>query len=149
MINAVHIKESDIELCKEYSNEPEKLRAIITDDSFKWSCRQTGGDSNKYGSFYKYNIVIKYKGNGFSFDFNDSIANKTDGKTPNLYSILCCIRSDYCVARDYPVLDDFAQEFCLSKMKISEIIEAHTKAIRFAQDISRVFTEEEIESFPS
>ena len=36
MINTVNIKVSDIELCKEYSDNPEKLRAIITDDSFKW-----------------------------------------------------------------------------------------------------------------
>ena len=148
MINTVNIKVSDIELCKEYSDNPEKLRAIITDDSFKWSCKQTGGESNKYGSFYKYNIVIKYKGNGFSFDFNDSIANKTEGKTPDLYSILCCIRSDYSTAMDYPVLDDFAQEFC-EGMKVSEIIEAHTETMKFARDISRVFTEEEIDSFPS
>lgn len=148
MKNPNRIKELDIELCKKYSNNPEKLEATIRDASFRWGKTRIGEDTNDSGSFYKYKIEIKYKGRELSFEFNDSIANKREGKSPSLYSILCCMKSEYNVARCCPVLDDFAKEFC-EGMQISEIIQSHMGIMKFARDIGNVFTEDEIESFPS
>jgi len=145
-----NIKNSDIQLCKKYSDSPKKIESILT-GKFHWWITRIESASNKWGSFYKYAIKIKYKGKSLSFEFSDSIQNRIDGKmTPCLYDILCSIRSDYYLAQDYPCIDDFAGAFYdKSSIKISEVLKTHSQLLKFAKDIGRVFSEDELDCFPS
>ena len=144
-----NIKNSDIQLCKKYSDSPEKIESILS-GKFHWWITRIESASNKWGSFYKYAIKIKYKGKSLSFEFSDSIQNRIDGKmTPCLYDILCSIRSEYYLAQDYPCIDDFAKELCLSDTPISEIIKMHGQLLKFGKGIGRVFSEDELDCFPS
>ena len=64
-----------------------------------------------------------------------------------IYNFLTGLKDEYFICIDY-TLDEFAQEFC-EGMKITEIISLFNNIQNNADKLKRLFTEQELTSFPS
>ena len=96
-----------------------------------------------------YNVTIISPRHAFTFAYGDSVAN-TEKRLlgeritfpPSAYDVLACLTK-------YPVesLDDFAGEYGYSdgKMKISEVIKLYEAVKKEWENVSQLWTEEELE----
>lgn len=96
-----------------------------------------------------YNVTIISPRHAFTFTFGDSLARTQERKfgekiipPPSAYTILASLTK-------YPVesLDEFASEYGYSdgKMKISEVIKLHEAVKKEWENVSQLWTEEELE----
>lgn len=161
-------EKSAIDKCCEYSDEPEKLRALLADIyvGFRWDGIRKYFDDDKEESQC---IVIKMKREGkeitfgFGMSINDTmliqgkdISNNYFFKTPSisrnireikmdlLYSILACAFLDY---QFYDNFEDFCMEFGYD----TDSIKAEKTWIACKEQsrkLQKIFHEEEIECLP-
>lgn len=140
---------------EDYSDEPEALAKIIrelTDLTCNLSLTAAPWDDKRH---LKSEVTIGYRGNKLQFDFYHSLKDTEEWGIRRfdstflkdvLYSLLCTIKSD---AGIYEL--DF-DEFCAEYGYDEDSCKAHRayrQCCAFSSRTARVFSDEEIGSFPS
>lgn len=148
----VHQNDAFIE---KYSNAPEELAEIVrelTDLSCNLSYDKPTWDDNYH---LKSEVTIRYRGENLQFDFYHSIRNTEEWGISRfdsnflkdvLYSLLCTIGLDTRIRElDF---DAFCDEFGYDQDS-RKAYEIYDRCCDFYSKVERVFSVEEIESFPS
>ncbi len=144
-----NINQKDKEQLGEYSDYPTELflllqeikiyigeplyKSYFPDDKEKNVCRNV------------YTVDVKRGKIKISFKFGDSIFNTQDRKTPTLYDILTCIKSDFLCEQPF-------KEWC-SDLGYDDNSISHKKmwknCLRQSQKLKAVFKEGEVEWLPN
>ena len=80
-----------------------------------------------------------------SFKFGDSIFNTEERKSPTMYDILCCMGADYSCPDSF---EDFCDEYGCDRDSLMDK-KTFDKSKRQSQKLKTIFTDKEIEAFPS
>jgi len=106
---------------------------------------------NDYDYKYKVDQVKKYKlsKNTIDMDKYEVRKGQLDFINSFLYSVLCCLKSDYYCSSNYFIdIDDFMDNL-MPDSKISEVLKVWNDINIQAKKMNSLFTEKQIESFPS
>ena len=130
-----------------YSEDINALNEVLKDITITAACDGAERKSD-LGRNYKYTIKITRNDNTISFQYHGSINDYQNNDVfPKdfLYNILCCIGLDYHVPDSF---NDFCDEFGYNNDSIKDK-KLFSQCIKQADKLRKIFTEKEIESFPS
>ena len=132
--------------CFSYSDHPKKLKIII--DSCVFQYIDTG--IKKYFPEDKeerrtLRISIKRGEKCISFSFGMSLNDTKQNRRPNLYDIIAGMSSVYHCPATFP---DFCEEYGYNVDSIKDF-KLFQGALKQAEKLHKIFTEEEISVFPS
>lgn len=139
------IKNEDIKLCCEYSEEKTKIKEIFKDLLMAIEYKQTGvyfDDDKEQRDIY--NITLERKGEKISFTFGQSLADTEIHKKPRAYDILVCVSSDYFCPNSFK---DFCSEYGYNEDSIkTQALFSRCKEQR--NQLRLIFTEDEAQALP-
>ena len=144
------IKKTDEEInkCLEYVEDKDKFKEVIKDIKVFISKPQLKShfEDDKEKGIYRniYRVTIQRESNKISFMYGDSINNTEANKTPDLYSVLACVGSDYYCPDDF---EDFCGDYGYDEDS-RKAEKLHKRCLKQSDKLKEIFTEEEAQNLP-